>query len=120
MLFNGQVSERDVVKPWRLASAAEPGPNRLPCNPAPPGAPCRFAVKSMPKRFAGDGTLEAYYVRRVLNEVDICNHLGRCALQRLPVHWGSCHVRRWLRWLRWRRWQRRPAGLVVNQGWRPA
>ncbi|PRW20925.1 calcium-dependent kinase 26-like [Chlorella sorokiniana] len=36
----------------------------------------RFAVKSMPKRFAGDGTLEAYYVRRVLNEVDICNHLG--------------------------------------------
>lgn len=31
----------------------------------------------MPKRFAGDGTLEAYYVRRVLNEVDICNHLGR-------------------------------------------
>ena len=34
----------------------------------------------MPKRFAGDGTLEAYYVRRVLNEVDICNHLGRWAM----------------------------------------
>lgn len=34
----------------------------------------------MPKRFAGDGTLEAYYVRRVLNEVDICNHLGRWAV----------------------------------------
>ncbi|PSC69548.1 calcium-dependent kinase 17 [Micractinium conductrix] len=37
----------------------------------------RFAVKSMPKRFSNGGTLEPYYVRRVRNEVDICNHLGR-------------------------------------------
>ncbi|KAL4856185.1 Calcium-dependent protein kinase 16 [Chlorella vulgaris] len=37
----------------------------------------RFAVKSMPKRFASAGHLEPYYVRRVRNEVDICNHLGR-------------------------------------------
>lgn len=37
----------------------------------------RFAVKSMPKRFASNGNLEPYYVRRVRNEVDICNHLGR-------------------------------------------
>ena len=36
-----------------------------------------FAVKSMPKRWAAGGHLEPYYVRRVRNEVDICNHLGR-------------------------------------------
>ena len=33
-------------------------------------------MKSMPKRFAGGGHLESYYVRRVVNEVDICNHLA--------------------------------------------
>ncbi|KAL4433462.1 hypothetical protein ABPG77_010315 [Micractinium sp. CCAP 211/92] len=37
----------------------------------------RYAVKSMPKRFTNGGQLEPYYVRRVRNEVDICNHLGR-------------------------------------------
>ncbi len=31
----------------------------------------------MPKRFGPDGALEKHYVRRVFNEVDICNHLGR-------------------------------------------
>ena len=49
------------------------------CPPAWPPACRRFAVKSMPKRFASGGHLEPYYVRRVLNEVDICNHLGRQA-----------------------------------------
>lgn len=33
----------------------------------------------MPKRFTNGGQLEPYYVRRVRNEVDICNHLGRRA-----------------------------------------
>jgi len=33
----------------------------------------------MPKRFSNGGHLEPYYVRRVRNEVDICNHLGRWA-----------------------------------------
>lgn len=51
--------------------------HEAPLSPALSLAPHRFAVKSMPKRFAGDGTLESYYVRRVRNEVDICNHLGR-------------------------------------------
>lgn len=37
----------------------------------------RLAVKRMPKRFGPDGSMERYYVRRVRNEVDICNHLGR-------------------------------------------
>lgn len=36
-----------------------------------------FAVKRMPKRFASPGVLERYFVRRIRNEVDICNHLGR-------------------------------------------
>jgi calcium-dependent protein kinase len=37
----------------------------------------RFAVKRMPKRFGPDGTMDKYYVRRIRNEVDIGNHLGR-------------------------------------------
>lgn len=37
----------------------------------------RLAVKRMPKRFGPGGSLERYFVRRVRNEVDICNHLGR-------------------------------------------
>jgi calcium-dependent protein kinase len=37
----------------------------------------RFAVKRMPKRFQSPGVLEKYFVRRIRNEVDICNHLGR-------------------------------------------
>lgn len=37
----------------------------------------RLAVKRMPKRFGADGSMERYYVRRIRNEVDICNHLGR-------------------------------------------
>jgi hypothetical protein len=59
---------------------------------APLWPPRRFAVKSMPKRFAPGGHLESYYVRRVRNEVDICNHLGRC----VPA-WqqGWC----WCRWI---------------------
>ena len=37
-----------------------------------------FAVKRMKKRFdTPDGVLERYFVRRIRNEVDICNHLGR-------------------------------------------
>jgi calcium-dependent protein kinase len=36
-----------------------------------------FAVKRMPKRFGPGGMLDAYYVRRIRNEVDIGNHLGR-------------------------------------------
>ena len=36
-----------------------------------------FAVKRMAKRFASPGVLERYFVRRIRNEVDICNHLGR-------------------------------------------
>lgn len=56
----------------RLLSAQPPTPQPLPLLLL-----CRFAVKSMPKRFASNGNLEPYYVRRVRNEVDICNHLGR-------------------------------------------
>ncbi len=37
----------------------------------------KFAVKRMPKRFQMAGVLEKYFVRRIRNEVDICNHLGR-------------------------------------------
>jgi calcium-dependent protein kinase len=39
----------------------------------------KFAVKRMPKRFSTENKLELerYFVRRVRNEVDICNHLGR-------------------------------------------
>ncbi|KAL4553740.1 hypothetical protein Ndes2526B_g03571 [Nannochloris sp. 'desiccata'] len=37
----------------------------------------KFAVKRMPKRFRMPGVLEKYFVRRIRNEVDICNHLGR-------------------------------------------
>jgi calcium-dependent protein kinase len=37
----------------------------------------KFAVKRMPKRFQTPGVLEKYFVRRIRNEVDICNHLGR-------------------------------------------
>lgn len=39
----------------------------------------KFAVKRMPKRFSTENKteLERYFVRRVRNEVDICNHLGR-------------------------------------------
>ncbi|GAB4824203.1 hypothetical protein N2152v2_011249 [Parachlorella kessleri] len=37
----------------------------------------RFAVKLMPKRFAPNGALDKHFARRVINEVDICNHLGR-------------------------------------------
>lgn len=36
-----------------------------------------FAVKRMPKRFGPGGMMDAYYVRRIRNEVDIGNHLGR-------------------------------------------
>lgn len=36
-----------------------------------------FAVKRMPKRFGAGGMMDPYYVRRVRNEVDIGNHLGR-------------------------------------------
>ncbi len=31
----------------------------------------------MPKRFAPNGALDKHFARRVINEVDICNHLGR-------------------------------------------
>ena len=31
----------------------------------------------MPKRWASPGVMERYFVRRIRNEVDICNHLGR-------------------------------------------
>ncbi len=58
----------------------------------PPAPPSRYAVKSMPKRFTNGGQLEPYYVRRVRNEVDICNHLGRCVLAvtfLLLPHWLS-------------------------------
>ncbi|KAI8104773.1 hypothetical protein M9434_003325 [Picochlorum sp. BPE23] len=41
------------------------------------GSQQQFAVKRMPKRFGPTGTLDRYYVRRVRNEVDIGNHLGR-------------------------------------------
>jgi len=37
----------------------------------------KFAVKRTPKRFQMPGVLEKYFVRRIRNEVDICNHLGR-------------------------------------------
>lgn len=37
----------------------------------------KFAVKRTPKRFQTPGVLERYFVRRIRNEVDICNHLGR-------------------------------------------
>lgn len=43
-------------------------------------------MKSMPKRFTNGGQLEPYYVRRVRNEVDICNHLGRCVLAVIFLH----------------------------------
>lgn len=56
-----------------------------PCPPCSRPTHCRFAVKSMPKRFASAGHLEPYYVRRVRNEVDICNHLGRCASFNVPA-----------------------------------
>jgi len=36
-----------------------------------------YAVKRMQKRFGVGGTLDRYYVRRIRNEVDIGNHLGR-------------------------------------------
>ncbi len=36
-----------------------------------------YAVKRMGKRFGVAGTLDKYYVRRIRNEVDIGNHLGR-------------------------------------------
>ena len=74
---------RGPPRPRRPARAAAPLPLTVahPCTRhGPPLPPFSFAVKSMPKRFASGGaTLEAYYVRRVRNEVDICNHLGRCA-----------------------------------------
>lgn len=37
----------------------------------------QFAVKRMPKRFAANGMLDIAYSRRIRNEVDIGNHLGR-------------------------------------------
>ena len=36
-----------------------------------------YAVKRMGKRFGVGGVLDKYYVRRIRNEVDIGNHLGR-------------------------------------------
>ncbi len=36
-----------------------------------------YAVKRMGKRFGVGGMLDKYYVRRIRNEVDIGNHLGR-------------------------------------------
>lgn len=89
--------------------------HEAPLSRTPSLAPHRFAVKSMPKRFAGDGTLESYYVRRVRNEVDICNHLGRCGHfgtsthASVPLSWEGGLVCCWAPGLGTCKWAGTPA-----------
>lgn len=50
------------------------------------GAACRVAVKIMTKRFGPDGNLEPHFLRRIVHEVDILNHIGAPTPASLLLH----------------------------------